>query len=119
MVRSTRTYVELPVPREVWELIWSKLNDSGYDHAIDNDEGVIDMHGLALVVGKGEQLQEVTDVKKENDTLRKLLANSDAKCPYCGLAKEDMNRCSHGFPGCARADDMMLGGDDAETGMRP
>lgn len=48
--RSTRTYVELPVPREVWELIWSKLNDAGYDHAIDNDEGVIDMHGLALVV---------------------------------------------------------------------
>lgn len=49
-VRGTRTYVELPVPREVWELIWSKLNDAGYDHAIDNDEGVIDMHGLALVV---------------------------------------------------------------------
>lgn len=49
---GTKTYVELPVPREVWELIWSKLNDAGYDHAIDNDDGLLFMDGIALVVSK-------------------------------------------------------------------
>lgn len=57
MIRTTRTYVTLAVPREFWELVWSKLNDAGYDHAIDNDDGIIDMNGIALVVQEGDDVE--------------------------------------------------------------
>lgn len=43
----------------------------------------------------------------ENDELRGLLAWGSDPCVYCGLQAADMSRCSHGFPGCARADDRM------------
>ena len=44
----------------------------------------------------------------ENDRLRKLIADSDMNCIYCGLPKCDMMKCESGFPGCGRADDMMI-----------
>lgn len=43
----------------------------------------------------------------ENNLMRKLIADSELPCVYCQLPAADMNRCEHGFPGCARADDMM------------
>lgn len=49
---GNKTYVELAVPREVWELVWSALNDAGYDHATDNDDGLLLMDGIAPVVAK-------------------------------------------------------------------
>jgi len=52
---------------------------------------------------------EITKLRKENDTLRMLLANDSGDCIYCGLPKADMTKCASGFPGCGRADDMMLG----------
>jgi hypothetical protein len=50
--------------------------------------------------------------KEENDKLRGLLAKSDLDCIYCGLPKKDMGRCYLGFPGCGRADDLMLEATD-------
>ncbi len=51
-----------------------------------------------------KQLDELTE---ENTALRKILADSELPCVHCDLSKEDWNRCAHGFPGCARADDMQ------------
>ena len=44
----------------------------------------------------------------ENDTLRVLLATSNANCAFCGLPSAEMAKCANGFPGCSRADDMIL-----------
>lgn len=46
-------------------------------------------------------------LRKENDYLRGVVANSDLPCVYCKLSREDMGKCASGFPGCARADDML------------
>ena len=44
----------------------------------------------------------------ENDKLRVLLAASNANCAFCGLPAAEMAKCASGFPGCSRADDMLL-----------
>lgn len=44
----------------------------------------------------------------ENDILRALLAWGSDPCIYCGLPAADMGKCQSGFPGCGRADDMMV-----------
>ena len=46
-MRSTHTYVTLPVSAAAHKEIKQKLLAAGYDHAIDGDE--INMHGLALI----------------------------------------------------------------------
>lgn len=51
--------------------------------------------------------EELVRLRKENDALRKIVAESSMDCIYCGLSRDDMNRCRSGFPGCARADDML------------
>jgi len=48
-MRSTHTYVTLPVSRTTYDEIAEKLRAAGYDHAFDAD-GLIDMHGIALEV---------------------------------------------------------------------
>lgn len=52
-------------------------------------------------------LRQAADAMGENVTLRRIVANSSDLCVYCGLAKADMAKCERGFPGCARADDML------------
>ncbi len=47
-MRSTHTYALLAVNNETHREIKDLLLKVGYDHAI-NDEGEIDMHGIALV----------------------------------------------------------------------
>lgn len=49
----------------------------------------------------------------ENDHMRKLLADADVPCMYCHLPRADMGKCQSGFPGCARADDMMYVQEEA------
>lgn len=44
----------------------------------------------------------------DNEQLRFILAKSDLDCIYCGLPKKDMAKCAHGFPGCGRADDLLM-----------
>lgn len=50
---------------------------------------------------------EIEELRAENDRLRWLLAKGSDPCVYCGLSKKDMAKCASGFPGCARADDLM------------
>lgn len=50
----------------------------------------------------------VAKVERENAAMRQELANSDRPCVYCGLPAEDLAKCAHGFPGCSRADDMLI-----------
>lgn len=47
------------------------------------------------------------ELEAENTKLRAMLAKSNADCPYCGLPQAEMNQCALGFPGCARADDLV------------
>ncbi len=46
--RGTHTYVTLEVSDAAYTEIFNKLRAAGYDHAL-NEDGEIDMHGLALV----------------------------------------------------------------------
>lgn len=50
---------------------------------------------------------DVSQLAKENDIMRTILAHSPLPCLYCALSASDMGRCRSGFPGCGRADDMM------------
>jgi regulator of replication initiation timing len=50
-------------------------------------------------------------LRAENSTIKSVLSLVPGKCLYCGL--EDIAKCPSGFPGCARADDMLCGEDEA------
>ena len=56
--------------------------------------------------------ERIKELGQENYKLRYLLAKGDGDCIYCGLSKNDMSRCAHGFPGCGRADDLINGDDN-------
>ena len=43
----------------------------------------------------------------ENNKLRGILAAGKGDCVYCGLPAADIAKCPHGFPGCARMDDIV------------
>lgn len=51
--------------------------------------------------------RELTEATSENNQLRAALASSNDPCLYCQLPKDEMTKCRSGFPGCARADDLM------------
>lgn len=51
--------------------------------------------------------RELTESTAENTRLRAALASSKDPCLYCQLPKDEMVKCRSGFPGCARADDLM------------
>jgi hypothetical protein len=71
-MRSTRTYVELPVPDDVYAIIRKKLMAAGYDHAIDDETHTIDMHGLALTIERGASPVERAAMLKLADELEGL-----------------------------------------------
>lgn len=48
-------------------------------------------------------------LRAENDTLHTIIAKSGLDCVFCGLPKEDMAKCTLGFPGCSRADYIITG----------
>lgn len=58
---------------------------------------------------------ELDQLKKENNALRLIAGNLFAKhggqCHYCGV--ESIAQCPHGFPGCAVADDITVGEEEA------
>lgn len=51
--------------------------------------------------------RELAEATAENNRLRAALASSKDPCVYCQLPKDEMAKCRSGFPGCARADDLM------------
>lgn len=50
MPRSTHTVVTMGVPQPMYDFIRKELLAAGYVHAVDDADGLIDMHGIALVV---------------------------------------------------------------------
>lgn len=51
VVQSTHTYAILEVDPEIYKKIRAQLEEAGYGHAFhrgNNDDEVIDMHGIAL-----------------------------------------------------------------------
>jgi len=58
-----------------------------------------------------DRLAEIATLRAENSTIKSVLSLVPGKCLYCGL--EDIAKCPSGFPGCARADDMLCGEDEA------
>lgn len=76
---------------------------SPYWRAADPDQILVRKFIARIDMGEPERLT------KENDFMRKLLADADVPCVYCGLSRADLGRCESGFPGCARADDMVVG----------
>jgi len=60
------------------------------------------------VTADDPEVGELARLRQENDVLRKLVAESDLDCVYCGLPKADMAKCQLGFPGCGRADDLLI-----------
>ena len=52
-------------------------------------------------------MRELAEATAENTRLRAALASSKDPCAYCQLPKDEMAKCRSGFPGCARADDLM------------
>jgi len=63
----------------------------------------------ALLNQRDESYTQKEETVKENNKLRGLLAAGKGDCIYCGLPAVDMPKCAHGFPGCARADDLAIG----------
>lgn len=76
-----------------------------------NHMGVLMGNGLrdALVQAEfARQLErELTEAAAENTRIRAALASSKDPCVYCQLPKDEMTKCRSGFPGCARADDLI------------
>jgi len=62
----------------------------------------------AIMLSKLCADDEIARLRKLNDLLRREVAESDLDCIYCGLPKGDMAKCELGFPGCGRADDLMI-----------
>ena len=48
---GTHTYVEMPVSSQTFQEIKRKLEEAGYQHAIDcsGETATLDMHGIALI----------------------------------------------------------------------
>ena len=63
--------------------------------------------GDAILEYVREAERERDESRKENDFMRLRLAESDKACVYCDLPKAEMGACAHGFPGCARANDLF------------
>ena len=60
-------------------------------------------------------LAEYDRMEKENTSLRRIAAKV-MPCHYCG--GEDIGMCPSGFPGCALADDMMMGDEEQLAAVR-
>lgn len=82
--------------------------DEAVDKAIRFD---LDAAGITQREAESRELielrAEVARLRAENTRLRAALAHSKSPCAYCSLPAEEWNKCAHGFPGCARADDAM------------
>jgi hypothetical protein len=86
------------------------------EHVLRLEEAVRDLEelpkGTPIPLADLDALLTRTDgerarLRKENDYLRGVVGNGNYACVYCGLSREDMAKCPSGFPGCARADDIL------------
>jgi hypothetical protein len=47
-LRQTHTYVTMDVPAEFYDMVRQRLLDAGHDHSVNDADGELDMHGIAL-----------------------------------------------------------------------
>lgn len=82
----------------------SDYNPTSPSHEAANAE-------LARIASVIDDAREIERLRAENTHLRTLVAVQATPCVYCGLT--EMAKCASGFPGCARADDLICGEDEA------
>jgi len=79
-LKQTHTFVDLEVPRALFEHVEARLKEAGYEHAFEYDEEDhpgkdrprvvrIDMHGIALIPGQIEPMGELPWNKGKNPLL--------------------------------------------------
>jgi hypothetical protein len=61
----------------------------------------------ALLNQRDDSHKRSAELEVENNKLRGLLAQGKGDCVYCGLPAAEISKCPHGFPGCARMDDIV------------
>ena len=49
----THTLATIQVPPQFYNLVRKVMKDAGYEHAILDDEGMLDMTGIALTTKRG------------------------------------------------------------------
>ena len=69
------------------------------------NDGIRASHSVC-VEDFGRSEAQVAALQQENNTLR-LIASAIMPCHYCGV--DEISKCPHGFPGCALADDALIG----------
>ncbi len=60
MTRSTHTYAILELSKPAYDEIRAKLDAAGYQHAF-HDDGVIDMHGIAVNIEQEPKNESATN----------------------------------------------------------
>lgn len=91
------------------------LKDSTERLIVERDELRKEREELLALLSLSRSLIE--QLRRENSQLRILVASAhNTPCIHCGL--EDMSKCKNGFPGCAMADDIICGQDEALATMR-
>lgn len=86
------------------ELATLRADFAALQHALIGDTGA------SAILTAANLRAEVERLRAENDKLRAKLGNSPEPCAYCALPADKLLDCHMGFPGCPRADDMMLCG---------
>jgi hypothetical protein len=52
MTRATYTTAIMEVPADLFEIVRGKLLAAGYDHAVDDRDGTLDLHGISFMTEK-------------------------------------------------------------------
>ena len=88
---------------------------AAYTHTIHTYDGRSEsVQCVEVDFAQGLELR-AAELQKENSCLRTMVAKANIPCAHCGL--DDMSKCLHGFPGCAKADDILCGEDEAMKEM--
>lgn len=114
---GTPTAVQGPAPHDSLRALCEQIKAKGDWRSLFD----ADMAQLAAeLLGRVDEIVELTraptlaaeveELRAENDKLRAKLGNSPEPCAYCGIPADKLLDCQHGFPGCPRADDMVLCG---------
>ena len=80
----TYSYVILEVSPSTYNEIAAKLHEAGYDHAF-NDEGEIDLHGLALVKSAAGFRPATSGTSSALDALQGIRVLAQVKMPTSRL----------------------------------
>jgi len=63
-MRTTHTYAVMELSPQAYYEVGAKLHEAGYEHAVDKDTGIFDMHGIGI--GKAAQSPECHGLDTDN-----------------------------------------------------